>query len=275
MSLPTGIPPSEAYRGLVSSDYFRTMEQFSDRFLRDYADPLRDYAAKWVADPLHQWSRQWEYPFVDQAIAEFGNAGLPLSILDAGSGATFFPFYVQQSHAPAHVTCCDYDGTLAPIYDAINAAAKTDVAFRKEDLRSLTFEDEEFDVVYCISVLEHTNAYERIASEFRRVLRPGGRLIVTLDISLDGLHDVPREKAQSLLETLCDCFKTPHSLYPSIRDQLERPGIVTTAEFVTDRKHLLPWRRPGVLSHLKSFARTGSVRKWPADLSFYCFYLTK
>jgi SAM-dependent methyltransferase len=43
-------------------------------------------------------------------------------------------------------------------------------------------EDESFDVVLLLSVLEHTTEPERVLAEVARVLRPGGRLALTTDM---------------------------------------------------------------------------------------------
>jgi SAM-dependent methyltransferase len=52
------------------------------------------------------------------------------------------------------------------------------------DVRSLPFEDESFDVVVSISTLDHFDDkadIPRALAEIARVLRPGGRLLLTLD----------------------------------------------------------------------------------------------
>ncbi len=62
--LPSGIPRIPAYEPLVSGASFVEMERASNEFLVADRDNLADYGRRWVADPLHQWSHQWEYPFV-------------------------------------------------------------------------------------------------------------------------------------------------------------------------------------------------------------------
>ena len=54
------------------------------------------------------------------------------------------------------------------------------------DARSIALATESVDCVYCISVLEHIPEFESVISEIRRVLRPGGLLVLTFDIDLRG-----------------------------------------------------------------------------------------
>lgn len=72
------------------------------------------------------------------------------------------------------------------------------------DMRQTDYPDAHFDAVLSISVLEHVSPADRAATfaEARRVLRPGGKLIVTMDGLLPilvpgftfGERVVPREK---------------------------------------------------------------------------------
>jgi SAM-dependent methyltransferase len=54
----------------------------------------------------------------------------------------------------------------------------------------LPFEDDRFANVLCMSVLEHLEDPARAISEMRRVLRPGGRIIVSVPF-LFPIHDAP------------------------------------------------------------------------------------
>jgi 2-polyprenyl-6-hydroxyphenyl methylase / 3-demethylubiquinone-9 3-methyltransferase len=52
--------------------------------------------------------------------------------------------------------------------------AGLDIDYRVGSGEDLPFADESFEIVYCSDVLEHVNDLEKVISEIRRVLKPGG-----------------------------------------------------------------------------------------------------
>ncbi|MBT6691709.1 class I SAM-dependent methyltransferase [Candidatus Parcubacteria bacterium] len=54
-----------------------------------------------------------------------------------------------------------------------------DTHFIKADLSKLDFEDNFFDFITCTETLEHVDEYQAVLAEFKRVLKPGGLLVVT------------------------------------------------------------------------------------------------
>jgi len=67
----------------------------------------------------------------------------------------------------------DHDQYVAPDSDATLSVAEADA-------RRLPFPDDAFDVVVCSEVLEHLPDYEGAVDELARVLKPGGRLGVSV-----------------------------------------------------------------------------------------------
>ncbi len=272
--LRNGVPSEDEYAQLLKSEQFDRMKTFSAAFLADNEEPLRPYCKRWISNPLLQWSRQWEYPFVYDRVVEV-LSDVEVRVLDAGCGATFFPFFLSMMHPTMQVECCDYDASLLPIYEQITGNTKANVHFSVSDLRQLPFDDDSFDIVYCVSVLEHTNAYGTIVEEFRRVLRPGGRIIVTFDISLDGTHDIPVDQAEELLSLLVRDGGDRSSNYPRVERELKEPAIVTTNSFADSQPELLPWAKPTAMQHVKSLVNTGRPKSWPTNLTFYCLNVDK
>lgn len=58
------------------------------------------------------------------------------------------------------------------------------------DIATLPVEDASFDVVLCTEVLEHVPEPIRTVAELARILRPGGRLILTAPLG-SGIHQEP------------------------------------------------------------------------------------
>lgn len=76
------------------------------------------------------------------------------------------------------------------------AAAEPNLRFEVADGRALRYEDASFDHAYSVSVLEHIpeNGDEAALKELARVVRPGGRIVLTLPHALkswDEFRDHP------------------------------------------------------------------------------------
>lgn len=273
VQLHDGIPSIQEYNDLLETEAFRQMESYSDAFLKNNRSVLDKYVRQWVKDPFHQWSRQWEYMYVASQLLTLPDNLNSGRVLDAGSGATFFPYYVSE-HSTLQPECCDYDESLKKAYDAFNKNAVRPVRFSIADMRRMPYEDERFSAIYCVSVLEHTDDYETIVDEFYRILLPGGRLIVTFDISPDGRKDIDVVRGQQLLDSLHEKFFSENLLHP-LFEQVNQANNFTTLVARNMDESLLPWKKPGLLKHLESLVSKGRRRQWPPLLTFYCLALNK
>jgi len=278
--LHQGLVKVSDYKALLQSQLFSRIEKFSNNFISQNRETLWAYCRRWVIDPLHQWSRQWEYPFVFWEVEKYAasHRGRPVEILDAGSGITFFPYFLKHTINSAALTCCDTDAALPEMFSAINSRMGADVKFLHKDIRDTGLADNSFDIVYCISVLEHTKNYDEIIKEFVRILKDNGILIVTFDVSLDGRSDIPISEVKKLLTTL------ENYLSPSDQDSIARlldgetlfSSDVITTLFVRDwNKSLLPWRYPLVSSVLASVKRRKLPRLGIKSLAFTCHTFEK
>lgn len=125
--------------------------------------------------------RKLEYTYALEAIERWCRR--PGLALDAGSGIT------PLGHALAargwNVTACDFDGDLMRRLEAadMETVYGSRVHYEQQDLRKIKHPDATFDLVTCVSVIEHMGApSDRTAlAELRRVLKPGGLLVVTVD----------------------------------------------------------------------------------------------
>lgn len=275
---PPGIPTIRAYGEILQSSVFREIEAFSDQFLNEYDSLLRDYGRKWVTDPLHQWSRQWEYPFALAQIQDWLNTHRQdeVTILDAGSGVTFFPFCLASKFPFVRVVCCDQDEALTSTYASIINDTGLPVGFSVADLHQLPYADASCDIAFSISVMEHTDAYEAIFREFRRVLRPGGMLVLTFDIALGGVNELIDGRAQHLLQTAEQFFSPlpgPLKLESALNPPAGPTAILTTKYIRRTNKKLLPWKY-SYLAPLKNLIRKSAEIPFQ-NLTVFCLALQK
>ncbi len=283
LPLPHGYPRGDVYAALAGDPVHAALRTFDDEFLAANRDALRDYQAHGVADPLHHWSRRWEYPYVFEQLAAWAQGRRELRMLDAGSGLTFFPHYVARELPVAGIECSDRDPAMERDAQRLRPPASPRVHYSTQDLAGLSFADESFDCTYCISVLEHTAERERIADEFRRTLRPGGLLVVTIDVSLDGRAEIPREEAARLIETLARRFE-PLAAYGGAI-MAPPAGVVTTgnvAELAPDLRPPRTYATAGGVArrllHPGSFPWGRALRRLlgrgsgsaASELSFFC-----
>jgi len=124
-----------------------------------------------------------------------------------GSGVTFFPFAVAR--LGYHVTCVDIDPIC--VTDIPRAASAVPhgpgtVDFRIAKGNSLPFKDGEMDAVYCVSVLEHVSNPESTVLETARILKPGGLLLLTIDLDLRGDSEIGVHAHRKLVAALKACF---------------------------------------------------------------------
>jgi SAM-dependent methyltransferase len=117
------------------------------------------------------------------------------TLLDLGAGnQPFRPWYAHKAQRVVAV-----DAAPLPGLNVVSLAAP------------LPFRDASFDSILCTSVLEHVENAEHAVAEMARVLRPGGRLLITVPF-LYPEHEAPY-----------DFWRTTHH---GLRSVLERHGLV-------------------------------------------------
>jgi SAM-dependent methyltransferase len=281
MHLRTGIPLLTELDAHLKSDEYQRHVAFNRAFLEKNDAAMSQYGKLWAKDTFRLWSRRWEYPYVAQRIIEFANsqpADKPIRVLDAGSGVTYFPYFLRSEIPRSEITCFDSNTTYHPMFAAVNAGeGEQHVKFSEGWLQKLPFEDDSFDAVCCISVLEHTSNYDEILDEFARVLRPGGLLVITFDLSLDGRFELPKHSAASLLNSVAKKFAAPTDVdFRKELEAMDRPaetGILTTDHIRETQPDLLPWKSPLLkAAHdlVKGHGWTGGFR----SKSVYCLSAT-
>ncbi|MCK5474293.1 MAG: class I SAM-dependent methyltransferase [Candidatus Aenigmarchaeota archaeon] len=232
--LKTGIPSIKDIEVTENLKSFSIMKEYSKKYLLNNKNNLKKY--RWIRDSFNQWSRIYEYPFCLETIKQ--NIPANSKILDAGCGITFFPFFLNQNYT---ITCIDQDD-YSDIFTNINKKQKTNVTFKKSTLQDIPLQNNTFDAIYCISVLEHTEDYHTILKEFHRLLKPQGIIIITFDIALDNNDlGIPEKTARILLKDIKKYFDLKYSS-TKLSEELDTKNIYAT-KYVQKYKNnnLLPW----------------------------------
>lgn len=144
--------------------------------------------------PPHPFAARWNhnsrwYPRIAELVS-----GKPV-ILDVGCGdGTLTRYLAKNGH---QVIGLDNDPNI--LGDDVE-----DVHFMLGDAVSLPFENDSFDAVVCVMALHHTHS-ELALVEMRRVLKPGGKLIIC-----------GTAKDRSVGDFLRSLIEIPESLYRRI-----------------------------------------------------------
>ncbi|HWH81232.1 MAG TPA: class I SAM-dependent methyltransferase [Burkholderiaceae bacterium] len=108
-------------------------------------------------------------------------------VLDVGSGSGRLAGLLLREHPAWHAALVDRSRAAVQFSRAhLEATGRGNRAdCRHGDLAAIPFADARFDVVIAAEVLEHTHDAHAGAAELLRVLKPGGRLVISLPIDLD------------------------------------------------------------------------------------------
>jgi SAM-dependent methyltransferase len=277
MQLRSGVPLISELDQLKGDPYYSQITTYSRDFLARHANALAGYGRLWGQDPFKLWSRRWEYPFAAQKTIEYGKAHPgPIKVIDAGSGVTFFPYFVCDHLPQAQVICIDSNPSYPPMFEAINQSTPgSRVSFANGMLQKLDMADGSADVICCISVLEHTDNYGEIVREFARVLKKGGLLVLTFDLSLDGKFELRKDVAADLLASVSEFFDTSGvPIEQELGRMSDRDNILSTDHVKRTEPELLPWRFPmakAVHDLIKGHGWTGGFR----SKSVFCLSANK
>ncbi|HET8528723.1 MAG TPA: class I SAM-dependent methyltransferase [Gaiellaceae bacterium] len=137
------------------------------------------------------------------------------------------------------------------------AAQRVEADYRQASLESLPFDDGSFDLVLCTQVIEHVPRPELAVFELARVLRPGGRLVISTDNERNRITralNAPRTLAVGALRLRgargrIESPATPYTA-ASFRTLVEGAGL-TVERLETFRFHLMwPFAAPRLVRAL-------------------------
>lgn len=138
-----------------------------------------EYARTAAAEERHFWFR--ELRWIWRGLAARGATGGELRALDAGCGTGANLRLLERDHRATGID-------LSPLALA-RARTKARSPLARASVLSLPFRDGTFDLILCADVIYHAGVADDVAAlrEMRRVLRPGGTLIVNVP-AFEGLR---------------------------------------------------------------------------------------
>lgn len=156
----------------------------------NYACPIDGFGPKHKTYAIHplmptnHWSRMIEYPWV---LAK-GKVEGTHSVLDVGGGNN--PLQLILSFVAGEVANVDTDYEKLKLADALPCRGLfPNLKLVCQD--AMTIEGTKFDRVFCVSVLEHTPDPIAFVKKLWAVTKPGGRLLLTFDVTDSPCKDFP------------------------------------------------------------------------------------
>jgi len=155
--------------------------------------------------------REWEF------FVSFYNADLKDTdvVLDTGAYNTYFCVFLKDYVKKIYSTDSFYWAEREQWMAEVNKVDSEKLIAQEGDLMELPFGDNTFDKVFCISTIEHVKDDLRGMKEIRRVLKPGGLLLLTTEIN--------RRLNKPYSETDGSCYRVYS--YEQIMDLIKKSGF--------------------------------------------------
>lgn len=231
----SSLSEAKAYDNVINTSY-KSFDIYESRYILRTDDIV--YKVIYTI-PNGWWSRFYEYAWASKFSDEEDIA------LDAGCGV-IHPFKYYLASICKEVHAVDTDTSImdrrklleeSSFYfneEEINLSSEyiDKIIFNNENLRNLSYEDNKFDKIYCISVLHSTNNEElrEILKEFKRILKPSGKIIITVDvptINIIELINTINEVGLKIIHNL-DLSAYNGAIYSSLSDGLNCFRILVT-----------------------------------------------
>jgi ubiquinone/menaquinone biosynthesis C-methylase UbiE len=149
------------------------------------ADDIRDVNTRYhdvaAAEYDSKWGISYEEPGRQLVVAKLRKAlGGPIRrfdrALEIGAGTGYFSLNLAKAGLIGELTCTDISQGMLDELAATAGRLGIGVETVCSDAERLPFPDDSFDLVFGHAILHHIPDLDTAFSEFRRVLRPGGRV---------------------------------------------------------------------------------------------------
>ena len=229
---------SDAAKGAPAADrgaWLRNLRRVNEQ----QEDALAgDFDAQWgEIEPTHQ-------AFVERFLSRLPPDG---RVLDAACGTgKYFPMVLASVRRLLGV---DHAGA----YLAVAAAKFPQVATDKHDLQDLAYQGE-FDGVLCVDAMEFVPAedWPPVLERFRRALRPGGWLYLTVELArgdrVRAANQAARRRGLPVVEGEV-IWEGPDGYYHHYPSMGQARGWLADAGFTIDEEAEGPWHEEGYAYH--------------------------
>jgi len=157
-----------------------SLSDLSSKSYQDFMKTMNCFAQRWGLRQFTNWSKIWEYPwlwFNGLSRVDWKES----SLLDIGSELSPMPWFLAS--LGAHVMLTETDPQWVPQWERICDETGFSVKWHIVSRERLPCEEESFDTVTSFSTIEHQRDKETAVGEMVRVLKPGGLLAISFDIS--------------------------------------------------------------------------------------------
>ncbi len=176
-----------------------------------FYDPIKDRLGRiFTASPALQklfyallhtvFLRSWYVRREIRNLLEGIPASEPIDVLDAGTGFGQYAHFVAAGFPNARVLAVDIkEDYLENARRFIEQTPQRDrITFEVHDLTELDL-PRRFDLILSVDVMEHIEEDRQVFRNFKRVLKPGGHVIINTPSDLGG-SDVEREGEEGFIE---------------------------------------------------------------------------
>ena len=203
-----------------------------------------------------------------------------LGVLDVGCGTGFFAAELKKRGA--RVVACDFAESMVGRTADRHAG---EFPILRASAEELPLEGHQFELVLALDVIEHLYHPKRMLAEVSRVLRPGGRLLVTTDrvgFQLGAMVIKPVLSAGGRVLRAVGLYErfrpaaspwaTPRCTHVYEYDMSELVEMVTRAGFTLGRVDTYPIGvRESLHTRLVEFAGQGPFKRYKWDYGIYEF----
>ena len=138
--------------------------------------------------------------------------------------------------------------SLADYYDAdIRTVRSSNII----DITNIPYEDNKFDYIICNQVLEHIIKEKEAINELKRVVKPNGKIILTVPICISNEHTIEDDTVTDSKQRIALFCQDNHvRLYgKDFKKRLENYGLIVEEYNIDEREGIEERNKYGITPH--------------------------